>query len=171
MGEDVTMLHRGQVHADGVLARDRVQLTPGEIFPSMYVRNLQQEKGIEKIFGAVRTECTEWDWKGQVRTLVLWKRLNGQLLLLKAVFLCNMIPITGPQFQSALNASCSYLQVLGSPTCPCKLLKTLVILTLKKLHSTRRDRHTRGVWSGGGPIAVLWSLPNDSVSFSATPSR
>src|ERR1022692_2964437 len=74
MGEDVTMLHRGQVHADGVLARDRVQLTPGEIFPSMYVRNLQQEKGIEKIFGAVRTECTEWDWKGQVRTLVLWKR-------------------------------------------------------------------------------------------------
>jgi hypothetical protein len=32
----------------------------------MYVRNLQQEKGIEKGFGAVRTECTEWDWKGQV---------------------------------------------------------------------------------------------------------
>ena len=101
----------------------------------MYVRNLQQEKGIKKLFGAVRTECTEWHWKEQVRSLVLWKKLNGQSLLLKAVFLCRMIPITGPQFQSALNASCSYLQVLGSPTCPCKFLKTLVIHTLKRLAS------------------------------------
>ena len=50
----------------------------------------------------------------------------------KGVFLCS-IPITGPQFQSALIASCSYLQVLGSPTCPCKFLKTLVIHTLKNL--------------------------------------
>ena len=31
--------------------------------------------------------------------------------------------------------SCSYLQVLGSPTCPCKFLKTLVIHTLKRLAS------------------------------------
>jgi len=44
-------------------------------------------------------------------------------------------PITGPQFQSASIASCSYLQVLGSPTCPCKYLKTLVIHTLKRLAS------------------------------------
>ena len=45
------------------------------------------------------------------------------------------MPITGPQFQSALNASSRYLQVLGSPTCPCKFLKTLVIHTLKRLAS------------------------------------
>jgi hypothetical protein len=44
-------------------------------------------------------------------------------------------PIAGPQFQSALNASCSSLQVLGSPTCPCKFLKTLVMHTLKRLAS------------------------------------
>ena len=74
-------------------------------------------------------------WEEQVRSLVVWKKLNGQSLLLKAVFLCRMIPITGPQFQSALNTSCSYLQVLGSPTCPCKFLKTLVIHTLKRLAS------------------------------------
>src|SRR5208282_6883980 len=43
--------------------------------------------------------------------------------------------IAGPQFQSALNESCSYLQVLGNPTCPCKFLKTLVIYTLKRLAS------------------------------------
>ena len=122
-------------HSTARLFNEAVPLIPGEIFPSMYVRNLQQEKGIEKVFGAVRTECTEWDWKEQVRSLVLWKKLNGQSLLLKAVFLCKMIPITGPQFQSALNASCSYLQVLGSPTCPCKFLKTLVIHTLKRLAS------------------------------------
>ena len=48
------------------------------------------------------------------------------------MFLCR-IPIAGPQFQSALKVLCSYLQVLGSPTCPCKLLKTLVIHTLKRL--------------------------------------
>jgi hypothetical protein len=65
--------------------------------------------------------------EGQARSLVPWKKLNGQLLLLKAVLLCSVIPITGPQFQSALNASCRYLQLLGSPTCPCKFLKTLVI--------------------------------------------
>ena len=53
------------------------------------------------------------------------------IILLRVVFVCR----TGPQFQSALNASCSYLQVLGSPTCPCKLLKTLVIHTLKRLAS------------------------------------
>jgi hypothetical protein len=68
-----------------------------------------------------------------VRSLVLMEKLNGQSLLLKAVFLCRMIPIAGPQFQSTLNASCSYLQVFGSPTCPCKFLKTLVIDTLKNL--------------------------------------
>jgi Protein of unknown function (DUF2934) len=43
--------------------------------------------------------------------------------------------IAGPQFRSALNVSCSYLQVLGSPTRPCKFLKTLVIHTLKRLAS------------------------------------
>src|SRR5712692_8278216 len=43
--------------------------------------------------------------------------------------------IAGPQFRSALNVSCNYLQVLGSPTCPCKFLKTLVIHTLKRLAS------------------------------------
>jgi hypothetical protein len=63
------------------------------------------------------------------------KELNGQSPLLIVGLLCRMIPITGPQFQSALNASCSYLQVLGSPTCPCKFLKTLVIHTLKRLAS------------------------------------
>ncbi len=40
--------------------------------------------------------------------------------------------IAGPQFRSALNVSCNYLQVLGSPTCPCKFLKTLVIYTEKR---------------------------------------
>ncbi len=64
----------------------------------MYVRNLQQEKGIEKSFGAVRTECTEWHWKEQVRSLVLWKETEGSIAPAKAVFLCRMIPITGPQF-------------------------------------------------------------------------
>src|SRR6267143_6057547 len=52
----------------------------------------------------------------------------------KSLFLCK-IPIAGPQFQSALDVTCSYLQVLGSPTCPCKFLKTLVIHTLKRLAS------------------------------------
>ena len=122
-------------HSTDRLFDEAVPLIPREIFPSMYVRNLQQEKGIEKLFGAVRTECTEWALEGAVRSLVLWKKLNGESLLLKAVFLCRMIPVTGPQFQSALNASCSYLQVLGSPTCPCKFLKTLVIYTLKRLAS------------------------------------
>ncbi len=54
-------------------------------------------------------------------------------LLLK--FFLRKIPIAGPQFQSAINVSCSYLQVLGSPTCPRKFLKTLVIHTLKRLAS------------------------------------
>ena len=104
----------------------------------MYVRNLQQRKSVEKIFErSSERNCTEWDWKEEVRCLVLRKKLNGQSLLLKVVFLCRMIPITGPQFQSALNASCSYLQVLGSPTCPRKFLKTLVIHTLKNLDEGR----------------------------------
>ena len=33
MGEDVTMLHRDQVHTDGVLARDRDSRYPGEQIP------------------------------------------------------------------------------------------------------------------------------------------
>ena len=70
-----------------------------------------------------------------MRSLILRKKLNCKLLQLRVVFLRRMIPITGPQFQSALNASCSYLQVLGSPTCPCKFLKTLVVHTLKRLAS------------------------------------
>jgi len=74
------------------------------------------------------------DLEGGGAILVLRKKLNCQSLLLKVVFLCRT-PITGPQFQSALNASCSYLQVLGSPTCSCKFLKTLVIHTLKRLAS------------------------------------
>jgi hypothetical protein len=51
-------------HSNDRLFNEAVPLMPGEISPSMYVRNLQQEKAIEKIFGAVRRECTEWDWKG-----------------------------------------------------------------------------------------------------------
>ena len=88
----------------------------------------------KKVSAQFRRNCTGWDWKEEVRSLVLRKNLNCQSLLLTVFFLCK-IPITGPQFQSALNASCSYLQVLGSPTCPCKLLKTLVIHTLKRLAS------------------------------------
>ncbi len=89
----------------------------------------------KKVSAQFRRNCTGWDWKKEeVRSLVLRKNLNCQSLLLTVFFLCR-IPITGPQFQSALNASCSYLQVLGSPTCPCKLLKTLVVHTLKRLAS------------------------------------
>ena len=80
--------------------------------------------------------CTGWDWKEEVRCLVLRKKLNCQSLLVKVVFLCK-IPITGPQFQSALNASCSYLQVLGSPTCPCKFLKHWLYTLLKIQHEGR----------------------------------
>lgn len=52
-------------HSTDRLFNEAVPLIPREIFPSMYVRNLQQEKGIEKIFGAVRTECTEWHGKSR----------------------------------------------------------------------------------------------------------
>ena len=31
--------------------------------------------------------CTEWDWKEEVRSLVLRKKLNCQSLLLRVVFL------------------------------------------------------------------------------------
>jgi len=98
----------------------------------MYVRNLQQEKVSGKFSSQFGRNSTERDWKEELRSLVLRKKLNCQSLLLTVFFLCR-IPITGPQFQSALNASCSYLQVLGSPTYPRKLLKTLVIHTLKNL--------------------------------------
>jgi len=43
------------------------------------------------------------------------------------------IRCSSPHFQSAVDVSYSYLQVLGSPTCPCKFLKTLVIHTLKRM--------------------------------------
>ena len=105
-----------------------------QILPSMYKRNLRKEKYVEDISNEVRTECTEWGLEGAVRSLVLGRNL-GQSPLLIVGFLCRITPTTGPQFQSALNASCNYLQVLGSPTCPCKFLKTLVIHTLKRLAS------------------------------------
>jgi hypothetical protein len=41
--------------------------------------------------------------EGAVRSLVLWKKLNGQSFLPKAIFLCRMIPTPGPQFTSALD--------------------------------------------------------------------
>ena len=34
--------------------------------------------------------CTEWDWKEEVRSLVLRKKLNCQSLLLRVVFLCTI---------------------------------------------------------------------------------
>jgi hypothetical protein len=36
----------------------------------MYIRNLQQEKGIENIFGAVRANAQNGIWKEEVRSLV-----------------------------------------------------------------------------------------------------
>jgi hypothetical protein len=65
--------------------------------------------------------------------VVLRKKVDYQPLVLKVVSYARSI--AGPQFRSALNVSCNYLQVLGSPTCPRKFLKTLVIHTLKRLAS------------------------------------
>ena len=103
-----------------------------EIFPSMYVRNLRKEKDIEIFLNAARAERHRFGL--EVRSLLVREKLNCQSFLLRVIFL-RRFPIAGPQFQSALNVSCSYLQVLGSPTCPCKYLKTLVIHTLKRLAS------------------------------------
>jgi len=74
------------------LFNEAVPLMPGEIFPSMYVRNLQQEKGIEKIFGAVRTECAEWHWKEQVRSLVLMEETERSIAPAKSCFLMQDAP-------------------------------------------------------------------------------
>jgi len=73
------------------------------------------------------------DWKEEGDPLSCGKTETVNHYLLKIGFSYARSPITRPQFQSALSASCSYLQVLGSPTCPCKFLKTLVIHTLKNL--------------------------------------
>ncbi len=90
---------------------------------------------MSKIFSnLIRTELPRVESEGRDGSVFLRKKLNCQSLLLELLFIRGM-PITGPQFQSALNVSCSYLQVLGSPTCPCKFLKTLVIHTLKRLAS------------------------------------
>jgi CII-binding regulator of phage lambda lysogenization HflD len=69
-----------------------------EIFPSMYKRNLRKEKYVENISNEVSDGMHRMGLEGTVRSLVLWKKLNGKLLLLKVVFLRRMIPITGPQF-------------------------------------------------------------------------
>ena len=72
-------------------------------------------RNMSKIF-RMRPNGTAQNGIGRRSTApVLRKKLNCQSLLLRVVLLCGS-PITGPQFQSALNASCSYLQVLGSPT-------------------------------------------------------
>jgi hypothetical protein len=87
------------------------------------------------MFGSVRAELQGMGLDEKVRSLVLRQKPDYQPLLLNwKPFLCK-IPVAGPQFQSALKVACNYLQVLGSPTCPCKFLKTLVIHTLKKLAS------------------------------------
>ena len=99
----------------------------------MYVRNLQQEKYVENISNAVRTELHRMGLEGGDAIPCPAEETELSITPAKSCFLMQTIPITGPQFQSALNASCSYLQVLGSPTCPCKFLKTLVIHTLKNL--------------------------------------
>jgi len=58
---------------------------------------------------------------------------TGLAITAAKTLLLRKSPIAGPQFQSALNVSCRYLHVLGSPTCPCKFLETLVIRSLKNL--------------------------------------
>ena len=66
------------------------------------------------MFGAVGT-ATEWDWEGAAAMpVVLRKKVDYQPLVLKVFSYARSI--AGPQFRSALNVSCNYLQVLGSPT-------------------------------------------------------
>ena len=52
------------LHSTARLFSEAVPLIRREIFPSMYVRNLQQEKGIEKILNAVRTELYRMGLEG-----------------------------------------------------------------------------------------------------------
>ena len=68
--------------------------------------------------------------------VVLWKKVDYQPINHSCVKVFSYTrSIAGPQFRSAHKVSCNYLKVLGSLTCPCKFLKTLVIYTLKKLAS------------------------------------
>jgi hypothetical protein len=100
----------------------------------MYKRNLREEKYVENISNPARTELHRMRLEG--RSAIPWPAEETGLAITAAkTLLLRKSPIAGPQFQSALNASCRYLQVLGSPTCPCKFLKTLVIHTLKRLAS------------------------------------
>ncbi len=52
------------LHSTARLFSEAVPLIRREIFPSMYVRNLQQEKGIEKILNAARTELYRMGLEG-----------------------------------------------------------------------------------------------------------
>ena len=76
------------LHSTARLFSEAVPLIRREIFPSMYVRNLQQRKSVEKILNAARTperNCPQWNRKEEMRSLVLRKKLNCQSLLLEVV--------------------------------------------------------------------------------------
>jgi len=49
---------------------------PREIFPSMYKRNLREEKHIENISMQVERNRTECVWKEEVRYVALRKKLD-----------------------------------------------------------------------------------------------
>jgi hypothetical protein len=106
------------------------------------------------MLGSVRAELHSMGLGEGGAIPVLRKKPDDQPLLLK-LFLCK-IPIAGPQFQSALNVSCSYLQVLVSPTCPSKFLRTLVIHTLTNLASGVGARNR----FSSSPLENLQSLCN-----------
>ncbi len=99
---------------------------------TLYVsRNLLRAKSIERMFGAVGT-ATEWEGTAAM-PLSFGRKLPINHSCVKVFSYTRSI--AGPQFRSAFNVSCNYLQVLASPTGPCKFLKTLVIYTEKRLVS------------------------------------
>ena len=88
-------------------------------FSPLYVcKEPAAEKMCRKYLNAA-PNGTAQDGIGRRKCDALSEETEVSITPVKVVFLCK-IPITGPQFRSALNASCSYLQVLGSPTCPRK---------------------------------------------------
>jgi hypothetical protein len=67
--------------------------------------------------------------QGLQQVLFVSGRAHQRILLIK----CRRY--SSPHSQSAIAVPCNYSQLLGSLTCPCKLLRTLVIHTLKRLAS------------------------------------
>jgi hypothetical protein len=114
------------------------------------------------MFGAARTELYGMGLRGGCDSLVLRKKLDLSTTSANSFFMPD------PDCWSAIPVRTQrvvqLLQVLGSPTCPSKFLKTLVIFTLKRhrrFNSVPGHHHFKGL-SGQEPEFPTHDPTHDS---------